>query len=201
MYSDKNNIPSKQGVGIYASQLMAEYPNLPVEEEGRLSDPVLRENFLERVFVYHRWLQLNQQTIKARDIVDFHTQHKLQILAHNQAGYRRLGQLVANAGSKNINGLAKEYISELMELLKRRCNRKSHTNVLYHLMGYLKKVLDSKDKEAMQSTIEQYRTGVVPLIVPITLLNYFFAKYPNEYVQNQYYLEPHPAELMLRNLV
>jgi len=174
---------------------------LPVEEEGRLSDPVLRENFIQRVFVYHRWRVLEAKGLTPAGLVDFHTRHKLIIMAHSQAANRRLGQLVARAGSESVEDLAQVYLSELMETLARRASRKRHANVLMHLMGYLKRILDAEDKAEMLETIEVYRLGKVPLVVPITLLKHHFRRHPVPYVQGQYYFEPHPKELMLRNVL
>ena len=193
--------PSRQGVGIYARALMETQPLLPVEEEGRLGDPVLRENFVQRVFVYHRWQQLAARGVTAAGLVNFHTRHKLIVMAHNQAAYRRLGQLVAGAGRGRIDALAGEYIAGLMETLRKRANRKGHANVLMHLMGYLKREIDGEDKTELVEAIDAYRRGLVPLVVPATLLRHHFRRHPDPYVEGQHYLEPHPRELMLRNVL
>jgi uncharacterized protein YbgA (DUF1722 family)/uncharacterized protein YbbK (DUF523 family) len=196
-----NGMPNSSGAGLYAQSLMAQYPLLPVEEEGRLNDPPLRENFITRVFVYHRWQHLQQDKLTAARLIDFHTRHKLLVMSHNQAAYRRLGQLVAGVGKSTVEALAADYIALLMETLKRRATPKSHTNVLQHLMGYLKKQLDSEDKQELLETFDAYRNGRLPLVVPITLLKHHFRKHPAPYVADQVYLDPHPAELMLRNMV
>jgi uncharacterized protein YbgA (DUF1722 family)/uncharacterized protein YbbK (DUF523 family) len=191
--------PLTTAAGAYAGSLMAERPNLPVEEEGRLGDPVLRENFIERVFVHERWHREVAAAPSAKALVDFHSRHKLLLMAHNQEAYRRLGRLVAEAGTGDIAATADTYFDELMGALKKPATRKGHANVLYHLMGYLKEHLDGDDKAELTELIESYRTGYVPLIVPITLLNHHFRRHPDPYVARQVYLQPHPAELMLRN--
>lgn len=196
-----NGVPSKQGVGLYARELMREQPLLPVEEEGRLGDPVLRENFIERVFAYRRWQELAASGLSAEKLVAFHTAHKLALMAHSPEHYRLLGRLVAEAGSRPLDVLAEEYIRGFMETLKQRATRKRHANVLMHLMGYLKKQLDSADKAELLGLIEAYRLGQVPLIVPITLLKHHFRRFPDPYIATQVYLNPHPPELMLRNWV
>lgn len=189
----------KMGRGLYARTLMAGRPLMPVEEEGRLGDPVLRENFIERVLCYHRWQQLETQGITPARLVDFHARHKLILMSHGTEYYRALGRLVADAGSTEINALAQQYIHGFMTALAHPATRKRHSNVLQHLMGYLKKRLDSADKAELLEIIEAYRQGEVPLIVPVTLLNHHFRRHPNEYVAQQIYLAPHPRGLMLRN--
>lgn len=197
VYQDKG--PPKMGSGLYVQALRAARPLLPMEEEGRLGDPVLRENFIERVFAYHRWQQLEESGITPARLVQFHARHKLVLMSHGSVYYRALGQMVANAGKGTVKQLAGEYIQGFMAALQRPATRKRHTNVLQHLMGYLKKQLDSADKAEMLEQIEAYRLGLVPLIVPITLLKHHFRHHPHAYVAEQYYLQPHPQELMLRN--
>lgn len=188
-----------QGSGIFAATVMQGLPLLPTEEEGRLGDPALRENFLERVFTFHRWQQLNRIPLTAHRLVEFHTRHKLIVMAHSTEAYRALGRLVAEAGQQPIDELGARYISELMAALKHRATERRHSNVLHHLMGYLKKQLDSADKAELLEIIEQYRLGHLPLIVPITLLRHHFRRHPHPYVAGQLYLEEPPLELMLRN--
>ena len=198
VYSERG-VPTATGTGIFARAFMEANPLIPCEEEGRLGDPVLRENFVQRVFVLHRWRNLSATRLTAGKIVEFHTRHKLIVLAHGQQAYRRLGQTVAKAGSESVRDLANRYIAELMLALSIRATRKSHANVLLHLLGYLKKHLDVKDKAEMVECIDLFRLGLVPLIVPITLLKHHFRHFPDPYVTSQYYLSPHPQELMLRN--
>lgn len=188
-----------KGRGAYARAFMESRPCLPCEEEGRLGDAVLRENFIERVFVYQRWQSLCARGLTPGGLVDFHTRHKYAVMAHSQAAYRNLGRLVAGAGNGDLDALAQEYISELMSALRRPATRKRHVNVLQHLFGYVSDALDRDDRAEMVELLEQYRTGLVPLIVPITLLKHHFRRHPQPYIEQQVYLSPHPAELMLRN--
>ena len=201
LYGENGEPLTEKSRGRFAGRLLAARPLLPVEEEGRLNDAVLRENFITRVFVHHRWQVLLAARPKAGDLVQFHADHKYLLMAHNQAGYRRLGRLIAESGKIEINELLDSYIKELMYNLRKKATRKSHTNVLQHLAGYLKKALDGDDRRELADLIDRYRLGQVPLVVPITLLNHHFRRHPNPYIARQVYLRPHPAELMLRNHV
>lgn len=200
VYTEKKT-PAGVARGKFAEVLMRQWPQLPVEEEGRLNDPLLRENFIQRVYVYHRWQQLEARGIEAADLIGFHTRHKLLLMAHNQAAYRALGHLLAAAGQQDMEELARDYISRMMAALSKPATRKNHSNVLLHLMGYLKRPLETDDKREIREVIESYRLGEVPLVVPLTLLRHHFRRHPNDYVAGQVYLDPYPAELMLRNNV
>ncbi len=189
----------KNTVGIHARAIMQALPNLPVEEEGRLNDPVLRENFVSRVLVYRRWQDLLKQGLSAMGLVTFHAAHKYMIVAHSQAANKRLGRTLSNLKGKQLPEVAGEYIAELMAALKRRCNRDRHVNVLQHIMGYLNKRLNSEDTQELVEAIEAYRHGEVPLIVPIFLLRHLFRHHPDPYMEKQWYLDPYPAALGLRN--
>lgn len=191
--------PVDSGAGIFADTVMRLLPELPVEEEGRLMDPALRENFIERVFVYSRWQELMEQGLSAASLVDFHSRHKFAILAHDEAAYRALGSVVANVGKSDIDSVASRYIAMLMAALNRMATPKTHANVLMHIMGFVKQHLDSADKAELLDVIDAYRLEQVPLIVPITLIKHYLRRYPNPYMDRQYYLNPHPKELMLRN--
>jgi uncharacterized protein YbgA (DUF1722 family) len=193
--------PSRRGSGIFAASLMETMPLLPMEEEGRLNDPVLRENFIERVFAYRSWREFVAGDPGPGDLVSFHTRHKLALMAHNPQRYRDLGRLVAGAGAGAFARLRDEYGAGFMEALRYKATRRKHANVLYHLTGYLKRDLDSEDKAELGSLIESYRTGLVPLVVPVTLLRHHFRRFPDEWVSEQTYLSPYPGELMLRNHV
>jgi uncharacterized protein YbgA (DUF1722 family) len=198
VYNDsKSN--ERKGRGLFAEALMTHYPDLPMEEEGRLQDWKLRENFVERVFSYYRWLAFINSNPRAKDLVQFHTRQKLAILAHSRPHYQKLGQLVAQAGKKQITKILSEYRALYMNALTVHTTPRKQADVLYHLLGYLKKVLDAEDKSEMVETIEKYRWGIIPLIVPLTLLNHHFRRHPVGWVQEQTYLNPYPAELMLRN--
>jgi uncharacterized protein YbgA (DUF1722 family)/uncharacterized protein YbbK (DUF523 family) len=189
----------KKTVGIHAREIMRALPNLPVEEEGRLNDPVLRENFINRVLVYRRWQELRSTGLSAKALVAFHAAHKYILMAHSQAANKRLGGMLSNLKGASLDAVADAYISELMAALKRRCNRDRHVNVLQHIMGYLKKKLGGEDKQELLEAIEAYRREEVPLIVPIFLLRHHFRHHPDPYMERQWYLDPYPAALKLRN--
>jgi uncharacterized protein YbgA (DUF1722 family)/uncharacterized protein YbbK (DUF523 family) len=197
----KGGMPTKNGVGVFARVLMERWPHLPVEEEGRLNDPVLRENFIERVFCRHRWRTTVAQGLTRRRLVEFHTAHKMVLQSHNEAGYRRCGRIVAAAGTMPDRQLFDAYEAEFHDTLKTKTTVKRHTNVLFHVLGYLKRLLEPPDKQELVTVIEDYRNGLLPLIVPITLLRHLVRKHGVEYMIGQLYLEPHPKELMLRNRV
>lgn len=194
------SMPERKGKGIYAQKLMENFPDLPVEEEGRLNDLILRENFIQRVFIYARWQQLTAVKYSINDIQTFHAQHKYIFMSHNQVAVKELGSLLAKP-STDLAELAKTYFSQVMILLKNRATKSSHTNTLRHIQGYLKKHITTEDKQELGDVIEQYNHGFVPLIVPITLLRHHFRKCPNEYITNSFYMCPHPSELMLLNSV
>lgn len=198
--SNKNNAqPLRNGVGIYAAQLMRNLPHLPTEEEGRLGDAGLRENFVQRVFIYHRWRTLLASKPDWHDLTTFHARHKLILMSHNQTLNRQLGHLLSQSTNADIQAFLNIYIVKLTTLLKIVPTRKNHVNVLQHIQGYLKSHLDADDKKELTDTIHQYRAGMLPLIVPITLLRHHFRKHPNEYIDRSWYLHPQPPELMLLN--
>lgn len=192
--------PQREGSGIFARVIREHFPDLPIEEEGRLCDPILRENFIERIFLYHRWQQLTQSGITPAGLVEFHTAHKYSIMAHQQTAVKTLGQLVAKAGkAEDFAALCQQYIHQLMQVMTLRVSRGQHTNVLQHLMGYVSNELDADDRAELVETMSRYQQGYVPLVVPLTLLNHHFRRHPHPYIEQQYYLNPHPMELMLRN--
>ena len=199
VYHENGNPANQSSSGTYIGEIMRLRPELPVEEEGRLSDPKLRENFINRVFAYHEWqsMVLNQPTLK--NLVAFHSRYKYLIMAHSYQAYKDLGRLVANDGSRHIHQIIAEYEQLLMQTLKKIASSKSHSNVLYHILGYLKRDISSDAKKELVKVIEQYRSGVITLIVPITLINHYISQFDSEYISNQAYLNPHPIELGLRN--
>jgi len=197
----KNGYATKVGVGIFAQALMEAWPNMPVEEEGRLNDAAIRENFIERVFAYKRWQQMLEQGLTVARFMDFHKRHKFILLAHNEKLYRQMGKMVAETRKENLEEQAQAYISMFFEAMRSHASRKRHVNVLQHGMGYLKNDLDSDDKANLLEIFEKYAKGEVPLIVPITMLKYHFRKNPHDYINEQFYMDPYPAELMLRNHV
>ena len=198
---DKNGVPSKKGVGIFARAFMERFPLMPVEDEGRLNDARLRENFIERIFVYKRWQNFVQNDGSRKGLVDFHTDHKLLIMAHSPKHLLELGKLVAQVKELDPKELHDRYLSTLMTALKLHATVKKNVNVLQHIMGYFKKQLSSDEKQELLEVIGNYHKGLIPLIVPITLVNHYVRKYNEPYLKRQYYLNPHPIELMLRNHV
>jgi len=195
----EGSYPRRDGVGIYAATLMKNFPNLPVEEEGRLGDPVLRENFIQRVYVMSRWQALHRAGMTVSALVNFHARHKLILMSHCQKTYRSLGPLVAGANRENLAEVCTRYIGELMAALRIRATKGNHVNVLQHIQGYLKQHLDADDKAELSESIAQYLRGQVPLIVPITLLNHHFRKHPDDYIRDSWYMRPYPAEMSLQN--
>ncbi len=194
-------MPSRTGRGLFARELMARFPDLPVEEEGRLSDPRLRDNFVERVFAYHRVRELFGPRWTAGALVAFHTAHKLQLMAHSPEVYRHLGRLVSSVRERHRDEVREEYSRELMRGLRTIATPRRNTNVLQHIAGYFKKLLDDGSRRELAGLIEDYRQGVVPLVVPVTLIRHFVRLHHVSYLAGQTYLEPHPKELMLRNHV
>ena len=196
-----SGFPVRTGVGIFARAFMERFPLIPVEDSGRLQDPALRENFIERVFVFRRWKEFQRRGGTIKDLVSFHTDHKLLILSHSISNYRTLGSMVAQAKQYQTEKLHSEYIENLMEGLKFLSTARKNTNVLNHMMGYFKKKIASDEKQELLEVIEKYHRGLVPLIVPVTLIKHYVRKYEEPYLARQHYLNPHPAELMLRNHV
>ncbi len=193
--------PVLRGVGLFARVFMEHFPLLPVEDEGRLHDPDLRENFIERLFVWRRWREFLAAGPSVGGLVAFHTRHKLLILAHSPGHYRELGRLVAQAREMPVPALCDHYQSRLMDALRLKATPKKNTNVLHHLMGYFKRDLSPDEKQELLEVIDNYHQGYVPLIVPVTLVNHYVRKYHPPYLTDQVYLHPHPMELQLRNHV
>ncbi|WP_404436160.1 YbgA family protein [Stutzerimonas chloritidismutans] len=187
------------GSGLFAHALMQARPDLPIEEDGRLNDPVLRENFLTRIFAYAEWQRLLEAGLTRKRLVEFHSRYKYQLMATDPLQYKALGQRVATVGNTPIEAFAPAYFSQLMSALKTTASRGTHSNVLQHLSGYLKRDLEREDKQELQRLIAQYREGIVPLVVPLTLLKHHFRRHPDRYIANQAYMQPHPEDLSLRN--
>jgi uncharacterized protein YbgA (DUF1722 family)/uncharacterized protein YbbK (DUF523 family) len=192
--------PTRRGRGLFAAALMKKLPLLPVEEEGRLNDPALRENFIERVFAYHRWRAAEVKKSRG-SLVAFHTRHKYLLLAHSERHYRNLGRVVAGAKEKPLREVYDEYGLGFMEGLAVQASAKKHANVLDHMMGYFSKQLDPAERQELVELIADYRRELVPLIVPVTLVRHYVKKYAVAYLNDQVYLAPSPKELMLRNHV
>jgi uncharacterized protein YbgA (DUF1722 family) len=201
VYQDGGRPAELSGRGIYAQAFCAAHPDLPVEEDGRLNDPVLRENFLIRVYAYSAWQALLKTGITRRSLTDFHACYKYQLMAHHPAQYRTLGNMLGRIGKNDPREIASQYFSELMKALKQCATRRTHTNVLQHISGYLKQSISPEDKQEVQQLIGQYLHGIVPLVVPLTLLKHHFRLHPHPYISRQVYLQPHPENLSLRNAI
>ena len=196
-----NGNPNANAPGHFTAALLKNNPTLPVEEEGRLADPVLRENFIERVFLLRRWKDNLHKGITAQSLLDFHRQHKLSLMAHHPESYQALGAQLENLKGQTISTVANTYFEQLMQGFCYKATIAKNTNVLQHCAGYLKKSLDTFDKQELSSLIDRYHQGEIPLIVPITLLHHYFRKYPHSYMSEQVFLTPYPQALRLRNAV
>jgi uncharacterized protein YbgA (DUF1722 family)/uncharacterized protein YbbK (DUF523 family) len=197
----KSGSTRKAGRGLFAAAVTEHFPGLPVEEEGRLHDAVLRENFIEKVFCYRRWKNFLNNNPDYRKLIDFHACHKLQLMAHSQKNLSIMGKLVAAGKTLPREQLLQEYENNLMETLAFKATVKKNVNVLHHIIGYFKKKIGVDDKAELIKLIDNYSRSLVPLVVPLTMIVHYIRKYDIAYLQNQTYLEPHPAELMLRNHV
>ena len=197
----ENGVPAADGRGVFAEALTAALPALPVEEEGRLTDPAIRENFIERVFLAARWRAFTAGRPRPRDLVAFHAAHKLALLAHSPAHYARLGRMVAGTGRTLTRAQRDAYQAALMEAFAVRATRGRHANVLQHLAGYFTRDLAADGRAELGEVIDEYRRGLVPLVVPLTLVKHHVRRAGVSYLAEQVYLNPHPKELMLRNHV
>jgi uncharacterized protein YbgA (DUF1722 family)/uncharacterized protein YbbK (DUF523 family) len=200
VYNEKN-MAARKGIGLFARAFMDHYPLLPVEEEGRLHDPELRENFIERVFSLARWRALRIEKPNRSALITFHTTHKYLLLSHSTRHYQALGKLIGAAKQIPMEKLLDTYQHLFMEALKLKATQKKHANVLMHMAGYFKKQITADEKKELFHILERYRNQHLPLIVPITLLQHYVRKYQEPYLLQQYYLNPHPIELQLRNHV
>jgi uncharacterized protein YbgA (DUF1722 family)/uncharacterized protein YbbK (DUF523 family) len=196
-----SGVPTRDGSGLFAAALMRCYPSLPVEEEGRLNDPHLRANFIERVFAYRRLRSLFSSRWTLGGLVHFHTAHKLTLMAHSPRTYNEIGRIVAGAKGQPRGSIPQRYEHAFMEALKKLATTARHCNVLQHMLGYLRPHLDEDSRDELVTSIEDYRNQLVPLIVPITLFRHYVRRFDIAYLRAQVYLELHPKELMLRNRV
>lgn len=201
VYPGKGKAPNRNGRGLFAQVLLEASPLLPIEEEGRLNDPKLRDNFIERVFAYQRWTTLLDDRPSLGTLVAFHAAHKFVLMAHSEPHLRQLGRLVAGAKGRPLREALEEYGRVFMEALGVPATARKHVNVLTHLAGYFSKQLSAEERAELAETIADYHHGLVPLIVPITLIRHYVKKHRIAYIQDQVYLQPHPKELMLRNHV
>ncbi len=196
-----SGMPQRVGSGLFAAELMKQLPALPVEEEGRLNDAVLRENFLTRVFAYSRLQQLYRQRWNRGAMVGFHADHKYLLMAHSPQKLKELGRLVAAVKQHSAADFRRQYEQQFMSILKMQATVRKNVNVLQHLLGYLKKKISADEKRGLLEAIDDYHRRLVPLIVPVTLLRHYFRLHPTDYLERQFYLNPHPKEWMLRNHV
>lgn len=201
VYKTKTGQSAGRGNGLFAEALLRELPDLPVEDEGRLSDPHIRENFIVRVFAFRRLKTFFSSSPRAKDLIGFHAAHKYLLLAHSQKHYRILGKLLSDLKNTDWPRIKASYQQIFMEALRLKSTRKKNINVLEHMLGFFKDILDSEDRNDLYQVIRDYQKEMVPLIVPITLFQHFVKKHNVKYLQEQVYLNPHPKELMLRNHV
>ncbi|MEE4409668.1 MULTISPECIES: YbgA family protein [unclassified Serratia (in: enterobacteria)] len=199
VYSENGKESRKSGVGLFTAELMRQMPWLPVEEDGRLNDATLRENFVERVYALYELNMLWRKGLTRGGLIAFHSRYKLSLLAHSQPEYRELGRFVAGIEKwASLEAFAIEYRSRLMRLLAHKATRRNHTNVLMHVQGYFRRQLSSAQRQELAQLIDRYRQGMQPLLAPITLLKHYMAEYPDRYLAEQRYFEPYPEALRLR---
>lgn len=202
IHNAEGSFMHRDGRGMFAEALMKAYPLMPVEEEGRLHDNMLRENFIERVFAYDDWMQnVAGENLTKQALIDFHTRHKFTLLAHSEKIYRQLGPMLGDLKSEPLEQIADRYIHQFMEAMTQRVSRGSHVNAMQHLLGFLKEGMSAEEKTVLLEQIEAYRRGEIPLVVPMTLLRLAQRKEPVDYLHSQKYLTPYPDELGLRNNV
>lgn len=200
-YNQKGNIAGHDAMGVFAAELQRLNPLLPLDEDGRLNDAPIRESFMCRVYTYQKWIQLNQSPLSHKALTNFWAQHKYLLMAHDIVAYKRCGQIVAQASKTSLEDSAEEFILTLMQGLKKQATRKKYTNVLHHIQGYLKKQLDADNKQELTQVISNYRQGIVPLVVPMTLLKHHFRNNPSSYINMQAFMQPFPETLSLRNRI
>lgn len=201
VYNADGDVLRRDGRGLFADALTRAWPLLPVEEEGRLNDDALRENFMERVFFHDDWCSLIEQGLTPRGLLEFHTRHKFQLLAHDQAVYRALGPLLADLKAAPLADIATRYIESAMQGMQRLVSRGAHVNTLQHLFGFYRADLSAEERAEAHDQLQAYQRGEVPLVVPMSLLRMFQRRFPSDYVGSQHYLSPYPDQLGLRNRV
>jgi len=196
-----SGMPDHKGAGIFGGAFMKHFSLIPLIDDGRLHDPILRENFIERVFVYKRWCDLTRGKCSVKDLINFHTCHKLLIMSHSPKHSAILGRMVAGMKGHEADKFLAEYVTSLTEALRLNATAKKNANVLFHMAGYFKKCISDDERRELSEVIEDYRRGLIPLIVPIVMIRHYVRKCGEPYLTKQYYLNPHPLELMLRNHV
>ncbi|MGL9750431.1 MAG: DUF523 and DUF1722 domain-containing protein [Symbiopectobacterium sp.] len=199
VYDSQGKDTRKSGEWLFAQALKRYMPWLPLEENGRLSDPVLRENFIARVYALHELQQIWQQGLSRGALMGFHSRYKLLLLVHSQPEYRELGPFVAGMAQwPTLEAFATEYRLRFMRLLSHPASRRNHTNVLMHVQGYFHPHLTSQQRQKLANLIDRYRQGVQPLLAPMTLLRHYMTEYPDDYLAQQRYFDPYPEALRLR---
>lgn len=201
VYGNPSGMPTRNGVGHFAQGLIRQMPDLPLEEEGRLRDAVLRERFIEEIFCHNRWRVLVSRGLTRGRLVEFHSAHKMLILAHDEVIYREMGRVVASFGRVSDDEVYAAYYPLFVAAFRRKATVARHVNVLEHLFGHVKELVSPAEKREISSSIDDYRNGQVPLVAVISLLRFLVAAHDVKYVSGQLYLEPHPRELKLRNHV
>lgn len=201
VYNEKGNVAHHKGQGGFVSELLRIEPLLPVEEDGRLNDARIRENFFVRTYVYREWKLLQHEALSAHRLITFYSQYKYLVMAHDIVAYKAIGRLLADAGKIDLDVLSEQFINLLMSSLEKPAKRTGLTNAMQHIRGYLKRTITSIEKKDVDSCIDDYRTGLVPLVVPMRMLQHLFNVYPNEYIQSQVFMSPYPEELRLRNAI
>jgi uncharacterized protein YbgA (DUF1722 family)/uncharacterized protein YbbK (DUF523 family) len=200
-YADNGYGIASDQQGVFAAALGRADPLLPLEDDGRLNDPGLRESFITRAYAYHDWKQLCAGGLSAHKLISFYSRYKYLVMAHHVPGYQALGRMLADAGRRPLEELATDFASQFMGSLAQRATLRSHTNVLFHLAGYLKRTVPAPERQRLKDLIEKYRLGQIPLVVPLTMLKHHFANSPNAYIDDQVFMAPYPDELRLRNLI
>ena len=198
---NQHGMASRNGVGLFARAFIEQFPLIPVEEEGRLCEPTLRENFIERIFCYRRWQDLVQSGVTKQALVQFHTIHKYVLLAHSPQQYKVLGRLIGQAHQYRPKELAHRYGELFMNTLAEKATVRKHVNVLQHIVGHFKERLGAHEKVELASVIGDYHHGLTPLVVPLTLIKHYTRIFDVRYIREQVYLNPHPKEIILRNHV
>ncbi len=193
-----NGHASTDGIGLYTKHLMEQMPWLPVEEDGRLNDPVLKENFISRIYSLKDFYRSMEGQPTPGKIIAFHSRYKLTLMAHDPSAYKSLGRLVANQSDYNPEEFYQAYRTGLMDALKNRASRKNVTNVLMHIQGYFKRALNKDEKAELAKVIDDYRVGLLPILAPLTLIKHYLNAYPDDYLADQIFLQPHPEEMRLR---
>lgn len=201
VYQENGHPHMKRSPGLFTKALQERFPLLPIEEDGRLNDPLLRENFLMRVFVHHEFRHCVNAAPSMKALIAFHSRYKYLVMAHSQPAYKALGRLLSGNDPRPIIELKDAYFETLMTTLSKPAKRKNHCNVLMHLVGYLKRSVDVSIRRDILTVIEQYRRGEVNLATPMTLLHHYLKHYGSQYIKEQRYFSPYPSALGIRNTV